>query len=408
MTLPRPHPAQREVLRGARRWNAVACGRRWGKSVLGEDRLIGPALEGGPVAWCSPTYKMLAEVWRDVRRALLPVTLRANAQEHRIELVTGGVVEMWSLEHPDAIRGRKYRRIVVDEAAMVADLGEAWNAVLRPTLTDFRGDGWFLSTPKGRNHFWQLFTRGEDRQEPEYAAWRMPTAANPYIDAGEIEDARRALPERVFRQEYLAEFLDDAGGVFRGVREAVDAGRGAAEEPADGRTYVLGVDLARVQDFTVLCVLDDGGRQVYHERYNRISWERQIESILRVARRYRARVWIDSTGVGDPIFEAVRRAGVPTQGYHLTHSSKEALIDGLALALEHGRLRLMDLPEQTAELLAYQYELTAARNVRMGAPEGMHDDCVIALALAAWGSGTGADGPVGQVSVRPSAARGRW
>jgi phage FluMu gp28-like protein len=177
----------------------------------------------------------------------------------------------------------------------------------------------------------------------------------------------------------------DAGGVFRKVSEAVDAGRSADSTPIPRMTYSLGVDLARVQDFTVLTVVDATGRQVYFDRFNQISWERQIASILDVARRYRAHVWMDSTGVGDPPFEAVRSGWGAASGFHFTNSTKGALIDNLAMRIEGGKVRLMDLPVQTAELLSYQYELTPSRNVRMNAPAGQNDDCVIALALAFWG-----------------------
>ena len=385
ITLPRPHPGQRTVLNEARRFNAVACGRRWGKTKLGINRLIGPALEGGPVGWFSPTYKMLAEVWRETRELLLPVTQRVSTQEHRLELITGGVVDMWSLDSADSTRGRKYRRVVVDEAAMVPNLTDAWNAAIRPTLTDYIGDAWFLSTPKGQNFFWQLFNQGQDDLYPDFGSWQMPTSGNPIISPGEIEDARRALPERVFQQEFLALFLEESGGVFRGVSEVIDKGRNQNEAPRPGESYSLGVDLARVEDFTVLDVFDSRRRQVYHERFNQISWERQIASITKTAQDYNARVWLDSTGVGDPIFEQLRKAGLHVTGYTFTNASKEALIDALALGIEQGETRLMDLPAQTAELQAYQYELTPSRNIRMNAPEGMHDDCVIGLALAYWG-----------------------
>lgn len=373
------------VLNEARRFNVVACGRRWGKTKLGINRLVGPAAEGYPVGWFSPTYKMLAEVWRETREVLGSLTARVSVQEHRIELITGGVVDMWSLDAADSVRGRKYKRVVCDEAAMVPNLTDAWNAVIRPTLTDYIGDAWFLSTPKGQNFFWQLYNQGQDEFFPDFGSWKMPTTANPIISPDEVEAARGSLPERVFQQEYLAEFLEESGGVFRCIREAIDKGRRGNQEPEKGHQYSLGVDLARVEDFTVLAVLAHSGRQVYHERFNQISWERQISAIVRVAQRYNAQVWLDSTGVGDPIFEALRGHKLRVSGYQFTNHSKEALINSLALALENRERRLMDISAQTAELSAYQYELTPSRNVRMNAPEGMHDDCVIALALANWG-----------------------
>lgn len=388
VTLPRPHPGQQAILREMRRFNVVNCGRRFGKTILGENRLIPLALEGHRVGWFAPRYKYLTEVWEDFHRILRPVISASNKQERRIQLMTGGVVEFWSLEDSDSGRSRHYKRVVIDEAAKVPNLEYCWNEAIRPTLTDLKGDADFLSTPKGRNFFWKAYTWGEDgaSEHAEWACWKMPTVTNPFIDPAEIEAARRQLPERVFQQEYLGEFLDDAGGVFRGVLAAVDRGRTMREDPHPSNLYTIGVDLARVQDFTVVTVVDQTGRQVFFDRFNQISWERQITAILGVAGVYGPDVVIDSTGVGDPIFERLRAAGLRITPYHFTNASKSALIDNLAMKIEQGHARLMDLTEQTNELLAYEYQMTPSRNVRTGAPEGMHDDCVIALALAFWGA----------------------
>lgn len=388
ITLPRPHPRQAEILASPARFRVLACGRRFGKTVYGQHRLIPPALEGKPVAWFAPSYKYLSEAWRDFVRALKPVIARSNATERRIELITGGSIEFWSLTDGDAGRSRKYARVVIDEAAKVRGLEQAWNAAIRPTLTDLRGDADLLSTPRGRDFFWRAWTWGQDPGEPDWASWQLPTVANPFIDPAEVEDARRKTPERLFRQEYLAEFLENAGGVFRRISEAIDRGRAGNRLVMEPRlNYSMGIDLARVEDFTVLSILDSAGRQVYFERFNQISWERQLAAIREAARSLRPVIYCDSTGVGDPIFERIVDAGLDAYPYHLTNASKRALIDHLAIELEHGKLRLMDVPEQEAELAAFEYHLTPARNVVMGAPEGMHDDCVIALALAAWGAG---------------------
>ena len=139
-------------------------GRRFGKSTLGEDRIIHPALDGYPTAWFSPTYKMLSEIWRDLQVRLRHVTKYTNMQERRIELVTGGSIEMWSLDKPDVARGRKYKRVVIDEASIIRGLDDAWQAVIRPTLADFRGDAYLLGTPKGDNFFKQAFEFGQIRR----------------------------------------------------------------------------------------------------------------------------------------------------------------------------------------------------------------------------------------------------
>lgn len=333
------------------------------------------------MAWFAPTYKMLLEPWRELKRTLAPVISRVNDTERRIELITGGAIDCWSLDDPNAGRGYKYKRVVVDEAAMVGRLEEAWTQAIRPTLADFEGDAYFLSTPKGRDYFWRLWTMGQDALNDSFRSWRYPTVANPYIKPSEVEAARLNLPERAFLQEYLAEFLEESGGVFRGVAAAVDTG----VKSRDGvGPYTIGVDLARVEDFTVISVLDSESRQVYHERFNQISWERQVGAVKRVAEMFpNSKVRVDATGVGDPIFERLRGLGLRVDPFKFTSQSKEALIDNLAMLIEQGRIRLLDVPEQTTELMAYEYQMTPSRNVRMNAPAGMHDDCVIALALSA-------------------------
>src|SRR5262245_32879525 len=122
LQLPAPHPGQERVIREAKRFNTLACGRRWGKNVLAMDRITKPALAGQPCAWFSPTYKLLSETWRALLQMLQPVLTAKNEQEKRIELLGGGSIDCWSLDSPDAARGRKYATIVIDEAAMVPDL----------------------------------------------------------------------------------------------------------------------------------------------------------------------------------------------------------------------------------------------------------------------------------------------
>jgi len=117
------------------------------------DRVIHPALKGKPAAWFAPNYRLLADVWRQLQASLAGVITRVNQQEHRIELYGGGSIEMWSLESPDAGRGRAYAVVVIDEAAMVPNLDQAWQQSIRNTLTDLLGQAWFLSTPKGMNYF---------------------------------------------------------------------------------------------------------------------------------------------------------------------------------------------------------------------------------------------------------------
>ena len=381
----------------ARRFNVLACGRRWGKTRLGIDRLIRPALEGQPVAFFAPTYKMMSDVWRETYNTVLPTAKRVSAQEHRIELITGGVIDMWSLDTPDAPRGRKYQRVVIDEAAMVSHLQEAWQASIRPTLTDYQGDAWFTSTPKGANFFRTIFQYGQDPLRPEWASWQMPTTANPYIRASEVEAARQELPERVFQQEYEARFLEDAGGVFRKVRQAATAER---VPPYAGR-FVMGVDWAMQNDFTVLVVLDAEARRVVDmDRFHQIDWAVQRQRLRVMADRWKVeRIVAEHNSIGGPNIEALQREGLPVHGFETTAQTKPPLIESLALAFERDELVILNDPVLVGELEAYEREVSAVTGrSRYNAPEGQHDDCVVSLALA-WKAAH---------SPRTSAVRNPW
>ncbi len=368
----------------ARRFNVLCCGRRFGKTLLGTNRIVGPCLDSYPVGWFSPTYRMLAEVWRDLRRWLAPVTARVNAQERRLELLTGGIVDMWSLDQPDAARGRKYRRVVIDEAAMIPALAEAWNAVIRPTLTDYRGDAWFLSTPKGRNFFWQLWQRGQDVAQTDWASWQMPTATNPYIDAREIADAKRDLPELIYSQEYEAAFLEDAGGVFRRVMACVTLPGLATPDPDHPRQTVMGVDWGKSADFTALGVIDVAtGELLDFDCFNQIDWAVQRQRLRALYARGRGTtILAERNSIGDPNIEALQREGLPVQGFTTTNATKAQIVEGLALAFETSAIHLPPVPELIGELQAYELERLPSGLIRYGAPPGLHDDCVVSLALA--------------------------
>lgn len=381
LTLPKPHSGQQPIWTSRARFRVAANGRRFGKTTLDTIFLAETMLDGQPAAYYAPSYPQLAFVWRDIKSLLATVIKDKSETQHRIELLTGGSLDMWSLESDRPGVGRKYKRVVIDEAGMCPNLEEAWTEAIRPTLTDLRGDAVFNGTPKGRNYFWRLFCLGLDAEYPDWASWQLPTVANPYIDPSEVEAARQLLPERAFRQEYLADFIEESGGVFRCVRDAVDAGRTANEEPKAGRWYCGGVDLAKYNDFSVINIYDDLGRQVYFERFNQISWELQIDRIVSAALKYDALLNVDTTGIGDPLFEQLAKRGCKVNRYTMTAGSKSNLIDNLAILLEHKRLRLMDITEQTNELLSYEYQVTG-QTLRTNAPQGMHDDCVISKALA--------------------------
>lgn len=330
---------------------------------------------------------MLSDVWRDFKKVFAPITASKSETEHRIALLTGGVLDMWSLEDPDSSRGRRYARIFIDEAAKVRKLEEAWNQVIRPTLADYAGDAFFASTPKGLNYFFTLWQRAGDGGE--WARWQFPTSANPYIRPEEIEAMRRELPERVYRQEILAEFVE-AGTYFQNISQAA-----VIQQPDDpvghaGHGIFLGVDWAIFEDWTVItAICRDCCRVVDWERFNRIDFTYQRERVIAMALRWQARgVLPERNSIGVPNIELLR-GQIPISrgpdgglGFNTSSTTKPPLIQKLATGIEHGGLLVPR--DYSDELTSYEVELSTAGNLHFGAPEGAHDDRVISLALAWW------------------------
>lgn len=382
--IPALHGGQRRIVDESARFNVLACGRRFGKTTLGIELDIQPALEGYPVAWFSPTYKMMGEVWRDTRKTLAPVTRQVNAQEHRLELITGGIVDMWSLDSPDSTRGRKYKRVVVDEAAMVPNFQEAWQAAIRPTLTDYKGDAYWLSTPKGMNFFKQGFDYGQDPLMPDWASWQMPTVANPYIDRDEVRKAQDELPELTFKQEYLAEFLQSEGAVFRNIVPNLIAPLDEKPEKHKGHRMVSGLDWAQKHDFTAHSIgCADCKQELELDRFNKIEWQFQRGRIINQWRKWNiSQILAEENSIGSPNIEALQAEGLPVTAFTTTAQSKGPLIQSLSLALERQEYRWLNNPVATAELVAYESKVsTITGRATYSAPEGMNDDTVIARAL---------------------------
>jgi hypothetical protein len=367
--LPELHRNQQKIINEAKRFNVLNCGRRFGKSKLSVNLLVEGALEGYPVGYFAPTYKLLEGTFKECYNALEQVIKRKHDQQF-IELVTGGIIEFWSLDNPNAGRSRKYKVAIVDEAAFVKDLWDAWTQSIRPTLTDLKGGAWFMSTPKGKNDFYKLWMRGQTGEEG-WASWQMPTSTNPFIDISEIYSAEKDLPALAFKQEYLAEFNDNVANPFgfQFIKQCTMPQ--SIEQPV-----CYGVDLAKSFDWTVIIGLDRFGQVAYFERFQK-DWNITKQIILQLPK---APIKVDSTGVGDPIVEDLQRQRPNVFGFKYSATSKQQLMEGLQSAIHQ---RKVGFPEGviTKELESFEYEYTRT-GVRFNAPAGMHDDCVNALALA--------------------------
>jgi hypothetical protein len=372
----RLHDGQRRIVDNPARFKVVMCGRRFGKTALGIRWLMDGALAGEPVAWFAPSYKLALEAWRELVDRLKPVTARISEQDKRLELLTGGVVEVWTLDGPDPARGRKYARVVIDEAGIVRDLLDLWQQAIRPTLVDLGGRALLLGTPKGRRHgFVVLFQRGQQPDEAEWASFRASTLENPYIPADEVETARRELPAAVFAQEFEGIPTDDGGNPF-----GVDAIRDAVGTLAVAPPVVYGLDLARALDYTVLCGLDAWRRVVVLDRWQ-APWQVTKERVQATVGS--TPVVADATGVGDAIVADLQQMDVAVTPHVFTASSKLRLMQRLITALQ-GRELTVPAGWLVQELEAFEFTYTAS-GVKYEAPPGLHDDGVMALSLALHG-----------------------
>jgi Terminase RNaseH-like domain len=288
----------------------------------------------------------------------------------------------------DSGRGRKYAVVVVDEAAMIPELEEAWQQSIRPTLTDLQGSAWFLSTPKGMNYFRVLFDRGQDPERADWASWQMPTGANPYLEPGEIEEARLDITESAFNQEYLALFINWEGSVFRRVGEAATAV--PKGKPEAGHDYVIGCDWGRSNDYTVFVVLDTTSRAVVAmDRSNRVDYAVQCDRLKALSDQWQpTQIIAEQNSIGQPVIEQLTRDGLRIQPFTTTNASKAQAIESLALAFERGEIRILNDTVLVSELAAYQAERLPSGLTRYAAPSGQHDDTVMALAMS-WSAVSG-------------------
>lgn len=372
------HSGQQRIMESPARFKVIAAGRRFGKTLLAVEWLAlaeGGAIDGASVGFFAPTYKLLMEAWHDFEHTLNPIKKRSNKTEMRIELITGGKVDFWTLEDKDAGRGRKYHRIVIDEAAHARYLKDAWEQSISPTLTDYHGEAWFISTPNGMNYFYELFQRGRDPAYPEWESFRMPTSTNPYIDPAELEHLKRSLPSLVYKQEIEAEFVDVAGAALI-KREWLRY----YDQLPKLESIAIGVDLAISRrssaDYTCAVVMGrsaEGNLYVIDVWRARATMPQTVAVVSELARRYNAStIAVESVAYQQAVAdELMRTTSLAIKPIKPT-TDKVMRAQALASRFEHG---LVYLPRRAAWLRAYEQELISF-------PVADHDDQVDATVYA--------------------------
>jgi len=406
LKLPPAHPKQHQLITAldtilGLRFVVGACGTKFGKTYGCVTAIIKRAWthEGSLNWWVAPTFAQSKNAYNLTKRMLPKNTYAEYKADLKIVILKPdgaehSVIEFKSGDNPDSLRGFGVNFFICDEAARIPY--ESFVSLIT-TVTQTFAPGIFISTPHARNWFYDIYQRGEkffddgspkfapgEDKYPEWLSIRMPTWSNPTVPLESIRQMKRNLPDDVFRQEVAAHFLMDSAGVFRGIASCV---RGSLQDYIPGHRYILGVDLGKLKDFTVLTVMDCLNRHVvYQDRFNKLEWEIQYSRMIDVARRYKAQVCIDSTGIGDPIVETIQGAGLNVVPYKISsNTAKHQLIDKLRINIEKARISFpAELTVMRRELESYEYIVNTNGTVKFSAPSGSHDDCVISLALCNW------------------------
>jgi|WetSurMetagenome_2_1015567.scaffolds.fasta_scaffold00223_20 phage FluMu gp28-like protein len=390
------HPNQIDVFNDPARFKILICGRRWGKSTLAAYIVLIAALskKNGTYFLVSPTYSQTSIIWRMIKK-IIPMNLVEKIMEgdKYIQFKNGSLIFAKSGDSPDALRGEGLDGVVLDEAAMLKR--EVWEQAIRPALADKEGWAVFISTPKGRNYLFNLYLKGKNDQTGRYKSFKYTSYDNPFVKKEELDEMILGLPELEYRQEIMADFIEGSGTVFKHYGDVI---ADCLEEPIQGEYYYIGVDLGRHEDFTVITVgkLSDS-RIVYMERFNKTDWNFIKERIEDVYEKYlKGVVFIDSTGMGDPIYEDLSTK-INIVSIKFTQQMKYALINNLAIMIEQRRILLPNDPQLIEEFEAYTYKMMPSGTIQYGAPSGFHDDIVISVALAAYGLNAGGYNLIGQI-----------
>ena len=382
-----PHSKQREMINGILNSDAkyhICCvGRQFGKSLMGINLALYWAINNNnsKILWVSPVYSQATKVQKEIIQAIggTDIVKTANYSSNEIELKNGSKILFRSAERYDNIRGETCDYGIIDEAAFCKD--ESWTEAIKPVFLVKGKRILFISTPKGSNWFKNLFQLGMSDDTPNYVSYTGSSYDTPFIDKSEIEDAKRTLPDNVFKQEYLAAFIDSGGEVFADI----DKNTFRTYTPPNGKVY-CGIDLGKQEDHTVATFIDSKGKVIDIYRNNRTEWNTMTTDIVKLIKKWNATVMVEVNSIGDVIFEQIKRQWQDTHPFITSSKSKNEIIEGLILDMNDSTVLI---PEEQLfaplyqELSVFTYEYNPkTRNIRYGHPSGLHDDTVISLAIS--------------------------
>lgn len=383
-----PRPYQLPILQSQSQNLILVMHRKGGKTktILNRQirKMVHPASKKGLYLYLFPQYSQAKKViWQDPEMMQhFPQALieKKNDSELYIKTKTGCMWLLGGADNPDSWRGTNPVDIVFDEYAEMKE--EIWTAFARPVFAVNGGSATFVFTPKGDNHAHKLLQYAK-KAGPEWDTFVLDAESTGAIPQKDLDAAKAEMPLALYEQEFMCKFLEGANQVFRRLRENTWDGN---LQILPGKIFQLGVDLAKAQDWTVITPFDmhtfKAGNQ---ERFNQIDWNLQEAKIEAAHLRFnKGLIRVDSTGVGDPIFENLQRKGLYVEPFHFTEESRRNLLINLAIKLEQDLIKIPNDEGLIEELQGARYEVGERGRMRIAWPDSASNDRVMSLALAVW------------------------
>lgn len=364
-------------------YHILATSRQFGKSYLCKQLLLYFAINNKEWQCCyvSMTYAQANKVFKEILNGISSsgIIRSYNRKENSIILINGSEIYFKSYQNADAIRGYSFDLLIVDEASYIKE--EDWNACFRPTL-NVRGKKCILaSTPRGKNFFFNLYQLGQQSDNKHYASYSATWRDNPYSNVEEIQAAKDVLPEKIYLSEYECKFVDGAMSVFANYTDCIGL------KLATGQV-VAGIDVGRSNDYTVLTIMN-GCNVVYIGRWNNDSWENITKNIIVELKRYKpVTCTVEVNGIGDVFYEdlskALKEAGIRVNllPFVTTNQSKTLIIEQLISDFQKKNISIPNDKDLLFELENFEASFSKlSRCIKYEARSGLHDDCVISLAI---------------------------
>jgi len=381
VTLYTPHNNQRiihdSINKDPYKYYVINIGRQFGKSLLATNQLLYWILSNKcECAWVSPVYNQANKVYEQIVSAFAntDIITKKDSQKLKIVFCNGSMLQFFSAERYDNIRGFTFDYLVCDEFAFMDE--KAWTEVLRATVLVKGKKVLLISTPKGKNHFYKLHQL--DGINEQYKSFTMTSYDNPMINPSEIDDAKLTLPEMIFRQEYLAEFIDGSAMLFNN--------RQLTDNKSYGKGFA-GIDLGRADDYSVLSIFNEKGEQFYIERWRHSDWSTIVKNIANGLRTNNVQTaLVEVNSIGDVIFEMLQKecsSYCTIEPFVTTNQSKKEIVESLIVANQNKEVKFLNVDWLDKELEMFTYEYNPkSRVIKYSATTGFHDDGVMASCLS--------------------------